>query len=124
MDFIHLNKACPKDSHPLPNINRVMDRASRYRYLSFMDTYSGYNQIWMHPDDEEKTTFITKDANYYYRVMSFQLKNIGATYQQLMNKVFADEIGQNIEVYFDDMVAKTSKNKDHCSDLAEIFEQI
>ena len=78
----------------------------------------------MHSDDKEKTTFITEDMNYYYRVMLFGLKNAGAMYQRLMNKVFVDQIGRNIEVYVDDMVAKMLENGDQCSDLAKIFEQI
>ena len=76
----------------------------------------------MHLDDEEKITFITKDENFYNKVMPFGLKNEGATYQRLMNKVFVGQIGGNIEVYVDDMVAKTSKNKDYCVDLVKIFE--
>ncbi|XP_072059858.1 uncharacterized protein [Arachis hypogaea] len=69
----------------------------------FMDAYSGYNQILMHPKDQEKTAFITEAGNYCYNVMPFGLKNAGATYQRLMNKIFEQQIGQNIEVYVDDM---------------------
>ena len=59
MDFIDLNKACPKDTNPLSSIDKPIDGASKAKFLSFMDAYSGYNQIKMHPMDEEKTTFIT-----------------------------------------------------------------
>ena len=89
-----------------------------------MDAYSGYNQIRMHPLDEEKITFITENANYYYKVMPFGLKNAGATYQILMNKVFANQIGRIMEVYVDDMVSKTMGEGDHSNDLPEIFGQI
>ena len=75
----------------------------------------------MHPLDEEKMTFITENANYCYKVMPFRLKNVGATYQKLMNKVFANQIGRIMEVYVDDMVAKIIGERDHCSDLWEIF---
>ena len=109
VDFTDLNKACPKDSYPLPNIDCLVDATSKYKYLSFMDAYSGYIQIWMNPEDEEKTTFIIENANFYYQVMPFELKNTSTTYQRLMNKVFAKQIDQNIEVYIDDMVAKTSE---------------
>ena len=81
VDFTDLNKACPKESYPLPSINRLVDVASGYMYLSFMDAYSSYNQIQMHPEDEEKTTFIIESVNFCYRVMPFGLKNAGATYQ-------------------------------------------
>ena len=56
--------------------------------LSFLDTYSRYKQIRMHAPDEEKTAFITEDATFYYKVMPFGLKNVGATYQRLMDQVF------------------------------------
>nr|KYP72976.1 Transposon Ty3-I Gag-Pol polyprotein [Cajanus cajan] len=88
-DFTDLNKACPKDSYPLPNIDCLVDGASGYELLSFMDAYSGYNQIRMHPADEDKTAFIADQANFCYRVMPFGLKNAGATYQRLMDKCSA-----------------------------------
>ncbi|XP_025647999.1 uncharacterized protein [Arachis hypogaea] len=89
-----------------------------------MDAYSGYNQILMHPSNQDKTAFITDFGNYCYKVMPFGLKNAGATYQRLMDKVFAKQIGRNIEVYVDDMVAKTKIGHNHISDLTEIFGQI
>ena len=72
-----------------------------------MDAYSGYNQIPMYPPDQEKTSFLTPKANYCYVVMPFGLKNAGATYQRLMNKVFTDHIGKLMEVYMDNMLVKT-----------------
>ncbi|XP_015973157.1 uncharacterized protein LOC107496419 [Arachis duranensis] len=97
-DFTDLNKACPKDSYPLPNIDRLEDDTSGYHVLSFMDAYSGYNQIQTHPDDEDKTAFITDQGNFFYKVMPFGLKNAGATYQRLMDKVFKQQIERNIEI--------------------------
>nr|KYP56988.1 Retrovirus-related Pol polyprotein from transposon 297 family [Cajanus cajan] len=113
VDYTNLNKACPKDSYPLPSIDRLVD-----------DAYSGYNQIMMYPPDEAQTSFITDHANYCYRVMPFGLKNVGATYQRLMDKVFRQQIGRNMEVYVDDMVVKTTSVIDHVADLAEIFSQV
>ena len=84
-DYTDLNKVCPKDSYPLPSIDQLVDNASGYDLLSFMDAYSGYNQIRMHPEDEEKTSFMTDKANYCYRVMAFGLRNAGATFQRLMD---------------------------------------
>ncbi|XP_072060182.1 uncharacterized protein [Arachis hypogaea] len=89
-----------------------------------MDAYSGYNQILMHHSNQSKTAFITDFGNYCYKVMPFGLKNAGATYQLLMDKVFAKQIGRNIEVYVDDMIAKTQIGKNHIDDLAEIFDEI
>nr|KYP53965.1 Transposon Ty3-I Gag-Pol polyprotein [Cajanus cajan] len=79
-DSTDLNQACPKDSYPLPSIDRLVDGASRHALLSFLDAYSGYNQIMMYPPDEVHTSFITDHANFCYRVMPFGLKNAGATY--------------------------------------------
>ena len=121
VDFTDLNRACPKDSYPLLNIDKLVDAATGYEYLSFMDAYSGYNQIWIHPEDEEKTTLMTDGLSYCYKVMPFRLKNVGPIYQRLMDKVFANKIGRNVEVYVNDMVAKTPTSGDHCRDLEEIF---
>ncbi|XP_057443878.1 uncharacterized protein LOC130736035 [Lotus japonicus] len=88
-DYTSLNKVCPKDSYPLPNVDKLVDGASENELLSLMDAYSGYNQIMMHPLYEESTAFMTNQANYCYRTMSFGLKNAGATYQRLMDKIFA-----------------------------------
>nr|KYP54579.1 Retrovirus-related Pol polyprotein from transposon 17.6 [Cajanus cajan] len=123
-DYTNLNKACPKDAYPLPNIDRLVDGASGHKFLTFLDAYSGYNQIRMHPGDEEKTAFITDSTNYCYQVMPFGLKNAGATYQRLMNKVFRNQIGKNMEVYVDDMVVKSKDLDRHLSDLAKVFQQL
>ncbi|XP_072066863.1 uncharacterized protein [Arachis hypogaea] len=124
VDFTDLNKACPKDAYPLPNIDKLVDNASGFQSLSFMDAYSGYNQILMHPEDQNKTAFITEHGNFCYRVMPFGLKNAGETYPRLMDKVFHHQIGRNMEIYVDNMVAKTTQEKSHCDDLKEIFKQI
>ena len=80
IDYIDLNKAFVKDSYPLPSIDGLVDAASDFRFLSLLDAYLGYNQIPMHPLDEEMIAFITPIGNYCYRVMPFELKNAGATY--------------------------------------------
>lgn len=123
IDFTDLNKACPKDSFPLPQIDQLVDATSGHETLSFMDAFSGYNQIKMDPDDEE-TSFVTEKGIYCYKVMPFGLKNTGATYQRLMNKVFEDQIGRNMEVYMDDMLTKSACADDHVADLAETFDNL
>ena len=80
MDFCNLNKACPKDEFLLPNIDLFVDLVAGNSMFSFMDGYSGYNQICMAARDAEKTTFRTLIGNFYYTVMPFGLKNVGATY--------------------------------------------
>lgn len=101
VDFTDLNKACPK-AFPLPWTNMIIDSTAGHYQLSFMDAYSGYNQIWMNPDDEEKMTFITDRWLYYYRAMPFGLKNVGATYQCLVNQMFNRQVGHNMKVYIND----------------------
>ena len=77
IDYIDLNKACPKDSFPIPRIDQLVDATAGHGILSFMDAYSGYNQIRMSPEDEDKTMFITDRGLYCYKVMPFGLKNAG-----------------------------------------------
>jgi hypothetical protein len=111
-DYTNLNKACPKDPFPLPYIDKLVDNWVGYKYLYFMDAYSGYNQIPMHPEDQEKNAFITNMGVYCYYMMPFDFKNVGATYQRMMSKVFAEQIGRILEVYIDDMIVKTPEHKD------------
>ncbi|KAI5335978.1 hypothetical protein L3X38_026112 [Prunus dulcis] len=86
-----------------------------------MDAYSGYNQIMMHEDDKAKTSFIIERGTYCYKVMPFGLKNAGATYQRLVNKIFKEQIGKTMEVYVDDMLVKAPERADHIKNLAEAF---
>ncbi|CAJ2655614.1 unnamed protein product [Trifolium pratense] len=122
-DYTDLNRACPKDSYPLPCIDRLVDNSSGFKLLSFMDAYSGYNQIPMAVADREKTAFMTESGNYYYNVMPFGLKNAGATYQRMMNKVFRGQIGDMLELYMDDMIVKSPEELDHVVHLRKVFEQ-
>ena len=89
VDFMNLNKAYPKDNYPLSQIDILVDSTARHQLLSFMDTFSGYNQIKLEEADLEKTSFVTSQGLFCYKVMSFDLKNAGVTYQRLMNKMFA-----------------------------------
>ena len=89
VDFTDLNKAHPKDNYPLSRVDVLMDSMAQHQLLSFMDAFSGYNQIQMHEDDQEKTSFVTSQGLFYYKVMPFGLKNAGTTYQRIMNKMFA-----------------------------------
>ena len=121
VDYTNLNKACPKDAYPLPNIDRLVDGAADNKVLSFLDAYSGYNQIAMATSDMNKTTFITDDANYFYKVMPFGLKNARATYQRLMDKVFNHLMGKCVEVYVDEMFVKSPSHHQHAQDLSVVF---
>lgn len=122
VDFTSLNKACPKDSFPLPKIDQLVDATSGHGRMSFQDAYKGYHQIAMYPPDEEKTAFITPKGLYCYRVMPFGLKNAKATYQRLVTKMFRHLIGKTVEVYIDDMVVKTQEPGGHLKDLKAVFD--
>ena len=113
VDFTDLNKACLKDSFPLPRIDQLVDSTARHKLLMFMDTFSGYNQIKMAEENQGKTVFITSQGLYCYKVMPFGLKNTGTTYQRLVNKMF--------RVYVDDMLIKSKEESAHLDDLRETF---
>ena len=124
MDFTDLNRACPKDNYPFPRIDTLVDSTTRHELLSFMDAFLAYNQIKMNEDDQEKTSFVTSQGLFCYKVMPFGLKNAGATYLRLMNKMFAYQIGRNVQVYFDDMLVKSWCENDHLNDLQETFDTL
>ena len=121
VDFTDLNKTCPKDSFPLPRIDQLVDFTTGHKLLTFMDTFSRYNKIKMAEEDQEKTAFITSQWLYCYNVMPFGLKNAGPTYQRLVNKMFSNQIGRNMEVYVDDMLFKSKEELTHLDDLRETF---
>jgi len=76
VNFTDLNKACPKDSYPLPSIDSLVDSASGCQLLNFLEAFSGYNQIRMHPKDESKTTFMVEFAVFCYKVMPLALRTL------------------------------------------------
>ena len=120
--FTNVNKACPKDSFPLPRIDLIVDATVGHELLSFIDAFSRYIQIRMDPSDQEKTSFMTGQGTYCYQVMPFRLKNVGATYQRLVNKMFQKHIGASMEVYINDMLVKSVKVEIHVAHLAESFQ--
>jgi len=97
----------------LPKIEKLVDATAEHALLSFMDAFSRYHQITLCPPNQEKNAFITNRALYFYRVMSFGLKNMGATYQWLVNKLFKPLIGRTMEVYADDMIVKSTLDTKH-----------
>uniref|UniRef100_A0A2N9H7S0 RNA-directed DNA polymerase n=1 Tax=Fagus sylvatica TaxID=28930 RepID=A0A2N9H7S0_FAGSY len=105
VDFRNLNKACPKDEFPLPNMDLLIDSAAG------------------HAMDAEKTAFRTPIGNFYYTVMPFGLKNAGATYQRTMTAMFHDMMHREIEDYVDDIVVKSKTRRDHFGVLKKVFER-
>ncbi|GKV27757.1 hypothetical protein SLEP1_g36892 [Rubroshorea leprosula] len=124
INYTNLNQACPNNCYPIPNIDKLIEAASGNERLSLLDAYSGYHQVPMAPEDEEKTLFYAGDEIYCYVMMSFGLKNAGATYQKMVTIVFRAQIGQNLEVYVDDIVVKSLKAEDHLTDLEETFNNL
>jgi hypothetical protein len=124
VDYTSLNKHCPKDPFPLPHIDQIIDSTARCARLSFLDAYSGYNQIKLKKEDREKTAFITPYGVFYYQVMQFGLKNTGATYQSMMQNCLGSQIGRNIQVYIDDVVITMRKEESFINDLKETFDNL
>ncbi|KAL0449238.1 UNVERIFIED_CONTAM: Ribonuclease HI [Sesamum latifolium] len=121
IDFRDLNKACPKDYYPSPRIDQLVDSTSRCELLSVMDASQGYHQIMLAPKDHKRVSFITSDGTFCYVAMPFGLKNAGATYQRLVDKIFQPQLGRNMEVYVDDMLVKRKKAHHHVEDLDKTF---
>ena len=91
VDFTDLNRACLKDPFPIPQINQLMDAIVGHPLMSFLDAFQGYHQIPLALDDQERTAFLTPIGNYHYKVMPFSLKNVRATYQRMMTKMFKSQ---------------------------------
>ena len=117
-----MNKASPKDDFPLPHIDVLVDNTAGHAMLSFMDGYSGYNQIRLSPEDQEKTSFTTPWGTYCYVVMPSGLKNAGATYQRAMMAIFYDMIHDCMEVHVDDILVKSKTHEDHVVALRRVLQ--
>ena len=116
-------KECPKDEFPLPNIDLLVDSVVGSSMFSFMDGYSGYNQICMVAKDAKKTAFRTSIGNFYCTVMPFGLKNTGATYQRTMTAIFHYIMHKEMEDYVDDIVVKSKTRVGHLQVLEQVFER-
>jgi hypothetical protein len=92
IDFTDLNKACKKDPFPLPRIDTCVDKAAGCQRFSFLDCFSGYHQIWLKKEDEEKTSFTTPFGTYCYTRMPEGLKNAGATFATMTKKVLGPQL--------------------------------
>ncbi|GJS03519.1 reverse transcriptase domain-containing protein [Tanacetum coccineum] len=121
VDFKDLNKACPKDGYPLPEIDWKVESLCGFPFKCFLDAYKGYHQIQMAEEDEEKTAFITNQGIFCYTKMPFGLRNAGATYQRLVDRAFHGQIGRNLEVYVDDLVIKSHTEDEVVRDIEETF---
>lgn len=122
MNFTNPNSACSKDYFPLPRIDQMVDVVAGHKVLSFLDTFSEYNQIKLTEEDHVHTLFVTEYGTYCYKVMYFGLKNAGTTYQCMVMTMFKLLLGTLMEAYMDYMVVKRKKTKDNVRHLTKVFE--
>eukprot|EP00253_Pinus_taeda_P004642 PITA_04642 len=122
IDFRNLNKASQKYNFPLPTMEQILHSLAGSELMSFLDGFSGYNQVLVHPDDRLKTTFRTKWGTYAYQKMPFGLINAGATFQREMDIAFKGLINKTVVVYLDDITVFSKKRSNHLHDLNQIFE--
>lgn len=99
-----------------------MDSTVGHQQMNFLDAFQGYHQIVLAPEYQEKTSFITPEGNYHYTMMPFGLKNVGATYQRMVTRMFKELISRTMEVYIDDMVVKMREKVGHACDLVNVFD--
>ncbi|KAK2436375.1 hypothetical protein QL285_021373 [Trifolium repens] len=126
INFRDLNNATPKDEYVMPVAEMFVDSAAGFEFLSMLDGYSGYNQIFIAEEDVSKTAFRCPGAlgTYEWVVMPFGLKNAGATYQRAMNSMFHDFIDTFMQVYIDDIIIKSSSEDSHLLYLRQSFERM
>jgi hypothetical protein len=119
IDFRNLNKTIPMDGYPMSIADLLIDATAGHQIISFMDGNAGYNQIFMAEEDIPKTAFRCPGhvGLFEWIVMTFGLKNAGATYQRAMNFIFHEYIGTLVEIYIDDVVVKSRDITKHLADL-------
>lgn len=121
--FRNLNKACQKDTFCLPPMEQILQEVAGSKLMSFLDGFSGYNQVLVHPDDQLKTTFRTKWGTYTYQKMPFGLINAGATFQRAMDIAFKGLVNKSMLIYLDDITIYSKKRNNHLKDLKKIFQR-
>jgi len=124
IDFRDLNKATPMDGYPMAVADMLVDAAAGHKVISFMDGNAGYNQIFMAEEDIHKTACRCPEhvGLFEWIVMTFGLKNAGATYQRAMNYIFHEIIGKIVKIYIDDFVVKSKGYQEYLADLRKALE--
>jgi hypothetical protein len=123
IDFKNLNKVSLKDNYPLPKMDHILQKVVGASRISLLDGFLGYNQVLVHPDDQEKTTFTTPWGAFMYVKMPFGLMNVGATFQRAMDIAFVDELGRFIVIYLDDVTVYSQFDEEHLQHLRRVFEK-
>ena len=115
------HKLNPKNEFLLPNVDILVDTTAGHECFSFMDGYSGYNQIFMELTNTHKATFWTSFGNYYFKMIPFGLKNASATYQRTMTLIFRDMLHKQVDDYVDDLVVKAKSPAERLLHLRQVF---
>lgn len=116
-----MNKVSLKDNYPLPKIDHILQRVVGASMISLLDGFSRYNQILVHPNDQEKASFTTPWGTFMYIKMPFGLKNAGGTFQRAMDIAFAKEIRDFHVIYLDDLTIFSKSDKQHLDHLRQVF---
>eukprot|EP00253_Pinus_taeda_P010492 PITA_10492 len=121
VDMRNLNKVSLKDHYPLPKMDHILQRVVGASRISLLDGFSGFNQILVHPDDQDKTAFTTPWGTFKYVKVPFGLKNAGATFQRAMDIAFAKEIHDFLVIYLDDLTPFSKSDQEHLKHLRQVF---
>ena len=113
IDFHNLNIFSLKDNYPLPKMDHILQEVVGSQRLSMLDGFSGYNQILVHLDDQEKTSFTTPWGTFMYAKMSFGIMNAGATFQRAIDIAFSEEKDRFVVIYLDDIILYFKSDQDH-----------
>jgi hypothetical protein len=124
VDFTDLNKCCRKDDFPLARIDKIVDSTVGCEMMALLHCFSGYHQIWIHKEDEEKTSFITPFDTFCYLRMPEGLRNAGLIFYRMTKAALKDQVNRNILSYVDDIVIASRKKETYISDLIETFTNI
>jgi hypothetical protein len=119
--FTNLDKCCPKDDFSLTKIDKIVDSAVGCEITAILNCFLGYHQIWLHREDEEKTSFITSFGMYCYLRMPEGLRNVGPTFYIMMKVALKYQIGINVLSYVDDIIVASKKRASYISDLTKTF---
>lgn len=123
IDFMNLNKVSLKDNYPLRKMDHILQRVVGSNRISLLDSFLAYNQVLVHPDDQDKTTFTTPWGNFMYVKIPFGLMNAGATFHRVMDIAFSNEIEHFIVIYLDDITAFSKTNEEHLGHIRKVFEK-
>ena len=123
IDYRNLNQVLLKDNYPLPKMDHILQRVVGASCMSLLDGYSRYNQISVHEDDRDKTTFTNPWGTFHYAKMPFGLKNAGATFQWAMGLDFTNEKDVFLVVYLNDLTVFSKSEEEHMHHLKTVFQK-